>query len=342
LVKAAAENYLGDIVMDDKQPTIMAGFSHRSSFIDLVEGGAIAPDDIDRAIIIADFRPNGGAWQHFISNFLLVLGGLALAFSVMFFVAYNWSDIGKFAQFGMVELFIVLSVASFLKLGADALSGKISLLVGAMLVGVLLALHGQTYQTGADPWELFFFWMLLIIPWALIGRFPALWLVWLGLANVTLFLFYDQRMLYGAVPLFEWSLIGLNTVALLAWECAARRWIWLLERWAIRIVAMGSGSPLTFLVVQAIFEPDMMGAIAAVAWVAGLVSLYVVYRKRIPDLFMLAGACLSVISVMMAGLSWLFMDEFETLGLLIIAVAVSGAAVVSAKWLRHVQQELKT
>jgi len=34
-------------------------------------------------------------------------------------------------------------------------------MVSTILVGVLLALVGQTYQTGADTWQLFFYWAIL-------------------------------------------------------------------------------------------------------------------------------------------------------------------------------------
>ena len=56
--------------------------------------------------------------------------------------------------------------------------------VGALLVlaglflGALLALLGQIYQTGADTWELFAWWALLLLPWALAGASQALWLLW--------------------------------------------------------------------------------------------------------------------------------------------------------------------
>lgn len=55
------------------------------------------------------------------------------------------------------------------KRGAQA-----SLFTSALLVGGLLALFGQTYQTGANLLQLFFTWSLRILPEALIARLPAL------------------------------------------------------------------------------------------------------------------------------------------------------------------------
>ena len=49
--------------------------------------------------------------------------------------------------------------------------------MAAVAVGALLAVFGQTYQTGADPFELFLTWALLIVPWTLAARFEPLYLL---------------------------------------------------------------------------------------------------------------------------------------------------------------------
>ena len=65
------------------------------------------------------------------------------------------------------------------------------LLSAMILVGGLMALFGQTYQTGADPWQLFFNWALLVFPWVLISRFHVMWLVWLGLLNLSVHQYFQ-------------------------------------------------------------------------------------------------------------------------------------------------------
>lgn len=60
----------------------------------------------------------------------------------MFFVAYNWNEIGRFAKFGMVEALIALAVLAYWKFGVDTITGKLSLLLATILLGVLLALYG--------------------------------------------------------------------------------------------------------------------------------------------------------------------------------------------------------
>src|SRR5699024_11365250 len=46
---------------------------------------------------------------------------------------------------------------------------QLLLLIASIITGSLLALFGQVYQTGADTWQLFFAWAILITPWE-IGR----------------------------------------------------------------------------------------------------------------------------------------------------------------------------
>jgi len=61
-------------------------------------------------------------------------------------------------------------------------------------VGVLFAVYGQIYQTGADTYELFLTWFASISLWVLTSRFAPLWLLYLGLAT-TAFVLYSQDAL---------------------------------------------------------------------------------------------------------------------------------------------------
>ena len=163
--------------------------SSRSQLIQFITQGAIPTDKIPAALTTLNIIPDGTAWRKFIDQILLWMGGLALAFAILFFIAYNWTAIGHFAKFGIIEVALVLTIMGYWKLGTDKVAGKVALLMATMFMGVLLALYGQTYQTGADPWQLFLNWALLVLPWALIGQFPALWIVWIGLINLSLVLY---------------------------------------------------------------------------------------------------------------------------------------------------------
>ena len=185
--------------------------------------------------------------------------------------------------------------------------------------------------------ELFFYWALLILPWVLVSRFAATCLGWLVLVNVTLSLFFQDRLVFMGQHELAWSLFGINFAALVLAELLSGVFPWLGQRWGVRVVALGAGIPLTMLVITAIYEPVGTLTWSVPVWVGGLGVMYFIYRLQVRDLFMLAGACLSVIVVTVAFLAWLLLDAMDALGLLVIAASIIGLGAASAMWLRRVQ-----
>ena len=322
--------------------------SSRSQLIEFIEQGAIPAEKIGEALKAAKIAPDARAWRTFIDHLLLWLGGLSLAFAVMFFVAYNWHDIGRFAKFGLAEGFVILAIAAYCRFAGHSAAGKVSLLAATICLGVLLALYGQTYQTGADTWQLFFTWAMLMLPWAIIGRFPAIWIVWAALINTSIALYYQTfqgifRFMSGDESGMLWLLFMVNTLLLVGWEfLAAKVWQWLAERWAIRLLATGSGVPLTWLVLHSIFARSDAGVVPGLAWVAWMAVMYFIYRRTKPDLFMLAGCCLSAITVAVSFAGEHLLPGGSSGGFLLLALLVIGLGAGAAFWLKTVHQELQS
>jgi uncharacterized membrane protein len=304
------------------------------------EQGAIARDGLGPALRAAGVLPDAADWRRFLERLLLWIGVLCLAAALAFFVASNWSDLGRFTKFGLVQALLLAAVGVHWKLGPDRVSAKAALLGAAVLMGVLLALFGQTYQTGADTWELFATWAALILPWVLLGRLAAMWLIWIALLNVAVMLYFRVFPgVFGWISGVEHMLLllfALDTGALAAWELAARRIAWLAQRWAARLLAVGSAAAATALALHAIFASGETSAAAAVLYPAWLVAVYLVYRRLLPDLFMLAIACLSAIVVATGGLTEHVLDWNEPGGFLLIAVVVVGMAAAAAVSLRRI------
>jgi len=338
---------------------INSGYKNRHDISQIIQSGEIASGDIDSALLLAKITPSNQAWTHFLSTLLLWLSVIALSSSLMFFLAYNWDDLGRFAKFGFVEVFIIASVLLYLWKNKNStpvnasdspqkstLISKASLLVASLSLGVLLAFYGQTYQTGADPWQLFFTWALLIIPWAMVAQFPALWIIVLVLLNTAVSLYIETfggflGGLFSAEKNLLWSTVGINAIALSLWELLKGRLSWLNENWATRVVAFAAGLPLTFLVINAIFDRHPSFSLAYLVWAVAMVVVYIVYRKFRPDLFMLTMACLSGIGV---ALSFASHTLFEVLNLemgaflflAILVIALGGSAAV---WLKRIYKE---
>lgn len=147
--------------------------------------------DVRRALALARATLDGAAWVRFASSAALWMGSVLLAASVVFFIAYNWDALGRFGKLALVEVLWLGAVVTAVSAGITRAPGKAALLAAALLTGALLALIGQTYQTGADTYELFATWAALILPWVLIARVAGLWLLWVALLNLAAMLYFQ-------------------------------------------------------------------------------------------------------------------------------------------------------
>ena len=67
--------------------------------------------------------------------------------------------------------------------------GRGAIFLAFIATGALLALFGQTYQTGADVYELFLTWALLGLPLAVAAQWSVASAAWVLVLNVALLLF---------------------------------------------------------------------------------------------------------------------------------------------------------
>jgi uncharacterized membrane protein len=114
------------------------------------------------------------------------LGGLG----IVFWVAANWQTLGRFGRFALLEGFILAMCAGALwRPAARAPLGLLALLA----IGGLFAYFGQTYQTGADPWQLFALWAVLALPLCFGTRSDVLWAPWALVASVAIALWVHSH-----------------------------------------------------------------------------------------------------------------------------------------------------
>jgi uncharacterized membrane protein len=308
-----------------------------------IDAGAIDRGQAHEALVAAGAIPSPADWRDFLAKALLWLGAVAFAAALGFFIAANWQALGRFGKLALVQAVIVAALAVIAFRGVDSNWGRAGLLVASLGVGTLLALVGQTYQTGADTHELFVAWALAILPWAAVARQPALWLVWIAIVDVAACFFGGLsldvwRLLFGTRGAL-WYVVAIHATALLVWEAAlARGSAWLDARYAVRFVAAGLGVAATWLVVEAIVSSSPRGApalAAAAVYCAMLAAFYVRYRLQRVDLFVLAGSVLSAIIVVVALLVEAQFTRgfggFFATGLVVVALAAVGA-----HWLRRV------
>ena len=144
---------------------------------------------IDAALVLSGCRPGEAAWRAFGTRLMNAAGIAAIAAGVIFFIAANWQYLGQLGRFVPVEAALVACVALACWREPPHAIGQGALVLAILLTGGLLALFGQTYQTGADVFELFFAWAALALPFALAARSGAAWATWWVVVNVGLALF---------------------------------------------------------------------------------------------------------------------------------------------------------
>lgn len=158
-----------------------------------VEHHQLSAPHVDLALTLAQARPTPAETFRFSVRALLLAGSISLAAGVVFFVAANWDALRVTGRFVLFELLLLVSVSLAFLQPSPKVIGRYALLMAFVTTGALLALFGQTYQTGANAYELFFTWTVLALPFVLASQWSVLWGAWVLVLNVALGLFCGFR-----------------------------------------------------------------------------------------------------------------------------------------------------
>ncbi len=161
---------------------------------------------------LAFSSPDAATLTSRIFKLLSVVAALLTGLGLIFWVAANWQDWGRMVKFGLL-----LGLLGVSALGATLLPKLRSalLLLATLFLGGLLAFVGQTYQTGADPWQLFAAWAGLALLWVLVSRSDAMWSFWVLLVAGAIALWSGNHLFMGSIQSF-WSVPGIVTPCLWA------------------------------------------------------------------------------------------------------------------------------
>jgi uncharacterized membrane protein len=195
----------------------------------------LSAEGVETALALAGARPRRADIERFGVRLLHLSGVLSIAAGVVFFVAANWSALAVFGRFALVEAVLVAAVAFALWRPPPHAVGRYALLLAFIVTGALFALFGQTYQTGADVYELFLNWSLLGVVLAIAAQWSVVWAAWTLVVNVALALFCGARPEAG---LFWLVFSGLSQSQLLIVPLVVNALIWVASvalegsRWA--------------------------------------------------------------------------------------------------------------
>jgi uncharacterized membrane protein len=284
------------------------------------------------------------SWFSWARRMLLFLGSTLVLAGIIFFFAYNWAAMGRFLKFGLIEAAIIACVVTSHLLGPARLSGKVLLLSGSVLVGVLLAVYGQVYQTGADAFELFVGWAALIFGWVIVSQFAALWVVWLVILNTGAILYWEQvgGPAHSIRYEFLWlAVAGLNGVALAGREVGLRRGLaWLGGRWLRGVLLTAPLVALTFPTFHLIVDLDSadgLTALAALAWLVTAAGGYACYRFVLRDMVPIAIIVMNACVILLTLIGRVLFDEMkfgESGQFLLFAPIILGVVSGAGFWLR--------
>jgi uncharacterized membrane protein len=288
---------------------------------------------------IAGARPDRAAVLDFLARGSRIGGVLSLAAGVVFFVAANWSRIAVFGRFALLELLLLAFVAIAWFKPPPRFVGRAAVLLAFVVTGALFALFGQTYQTGADVYELFLTWALLGLPFAIAGQWGVTSAAWVLVLNTALLLFCGWHPRGGLLWLvFDGTrfttvhaLLFAAYLNLALWFVFEKVTVRAVPEWVRRLLLSCGFGFVTWVGIIGVVENTYLfgentshgtavtGAFAAI----GIVAWLALRRRR--DVYPLAAAMGSFIIIVLCAVPRITSDDDGTFFMLALWLIVSSA-----------------
>ncbi|TET37652.1 MAG: DUF2157 domain-containing protein [Anaerolineales bacterium] len=309
----------------------------------LAINGILDAAALKRGLKIINYTPNREKWERFLNVLLLILGAGFTVSGIFFFFAFNWASMHRFFKLGLLEVAMLVAVGLAFWRGLEKLSGKIALATASLIVGSLLAVYGQIYQTGADSFQLFLGWALLITCWVFIGRFTPLWFTWIVLFNLSLVFYWTQIVGDIDSKLYVWLFL-LNGGAILFWEISHSRGVdWLKSRWPARLLSLPAFGALVVPTIILILDftwqrnRDPWLFLILILFIVSSALVLYVYSQKTLDLFMLTVCSFSIIVTLN---TWIVnsLQDLDELLLLILSGLLIGQVALVVTWFRRVSK----
>jgi len=278
------------------------------------------------------------SWQKFFQLLFISLGIGFTVSGIVFFFAYNWADLHKFFKIGMAEGLLVITTIFALLPKININIRNIILTGASVLVGVLFAVYGQIYQTGANAYDFFLGWTVFVTLWAIISNFAPLWLLYLILINTT-FILYSQQVAKDWSEIFILtSLFIFNTIALIsAIALANRRKEINIPNWFLTIVALSCIIYATNGIIIGIFYFESSFLVLLLTTTATF-ALGIWYGLKTKSGFYLSAIPFSLVIIVSA---LLFKASTELGMFLFVSLFVAGSVTLIIKTLINFQKQWK-
>lgn len=250
-----------------------------------------------KATLVREVYADAREWQQFLRYLLLGAGAAFLLSGIVFFFAYNWEALPgpvKIATVGGLFLLSAL-IGTFAPVGRRV--RDVASTAAVALIGVLFAVLGQVYQTGADNYEYFLSWTLFALPWLTVVHFAPLWLIFVALLNTTLFTYANQ------VGILEnYVITGLLIFLLNAGCWGAIRLLWGRRSsfsWLLKVIALWIAAVVTFNLSAGRFGGSTIQMSLTIVLSLALYALWVTlaFRDRVVYYLALVGTSVLITGV---------------------------------------------
>lgn len=217
-------------------------------------------------------------WALWMMRLAIGLGTSLLLIGILFFFAYNWQDMSMLSKFSLIQGAMILSVIGAWWVGFHHLLGQCLIVSASVLIGVFFAVFGQIFQTGADAWQLFAVWAVLMLGFIAVSRSPIQWVLQWVVTGVALYFWLGQAIHWGN---YDWRSAGIP--AILTFYTAGvwgmqmlmqQRWSWLQSTWLYRVVVMVVFILALLTFCMALFTEHGVFALIAVCVVGGFFWWY--------------------------------------------------------------------
>lgn len=274
-----------------------------------------------------DFLFPNQRWGLLISYLFLILGCALILSGLIYFFAFNWAAIPPLVKLVSIQLGIIICVMAAYFYTLERLSGQLLLLSASVLVGIFMAVYGQIYQTGADVYQLFMMWSVLILAWTMLSNFAMQWLIWLIVTNLFFILYWQQVILpdYSKSPLILAYLGMFNSGFLLLREYLIGyvRFNWLTSNWVRYLLIIYIFILSDIIIIDWMFDGNSKLTIVSIIGLITHAILFVIYRFKQIDLPALSLVILSICIIIEATFIRLLFNTFSGYSILISMAAIT-------------------
>lgn len=263
---------------------------------------------------------------------MAILGAALGGLGIVFWIAANWESLSRFGRFALLQATLICMLLGALRRP----SARVSLsLLGFLACGGLFAYFGQTYQTGADPWQLFALWAALTLPLCLGVRHDVLWTAWATVALTAALLWSRTDAGFNSYR----STLGcwMPALALVFAFRFIPTTVTGTGLWPMRLCMIYAAIGMATTALIGLIGNERNG-IYLITLVAVGVLTYVFSLRQLFDVFVISALGLSANVLFVAGFAWLLLHDsrgIETGTVLLIGCVAAGLLAGTVKLLMH-------